>query len=297
MGRNRKSGLDYFPFDVDFFSELKIRKLIKCQGGKAVTVYALLLCNIYKNGYYMRWDKELPFIISEQTGYDEVYIQEVIKSCFTVGLFSKELFDQEKIITSKGIQDRYQSICSLARRVCEIKEFNLISSENNIVSSEEKAITSEEKAINSEETPISSAESAQSKVNKREEKKVTKKEISSEYFSESNNSGQPISKIEEEFERFRKAYPGNKGGHKIEFENFKKKHSDYRTAVYLLNPALDKLKAWREQKRRLSQFVPEYANLSTWLNQRRWEVEFEKVESNATEQTETKRYDNGDFLR
>lgn len=101
----------------------------------------------------------------------------------------------------------------------------------------------------------------------------------------------------EEFERFRKAYPGNRRGIKIEFENFKKKHSDYRTAVYLLNPALDKLKAWREQKRRLSQFVPEYANLSTWLNQRRWEVEFEKVESNATEQTETKRYDNGDFLR
>ena len=297
MGRNRKSGLDYFPFDVDFFSELKIRKLIKCQGGKAVTVYALLLCNIYKNGYYMRWDKELPFIISEQTGYDEVYIQEVIKSCFTVGLFSKELFDQEKIITSKGIQDRYQSIFSLSRRVCEIKEYNLISSEEKAISSEEKAISSEEKAISSEEKAISSAESAQSKVKERKEKKITKKEISSEHSNGSDNSSQPRSKIEEEFESFRKAYPGNKGGHKIEFENFKKKHSDYQTAVHLLSPALDKLKDWREQKKQSGQFVPEYANLSTWINQRRWEVEFEKVENNAKEQTETKRYDNGDFLR
>lgn len=101
--------------------------------------------------------------------------------------------------------------------------------------------------------------------------------------------------VYEEFERFRKAYPGNKRGSKIEFDNFKKKHSDYRTAVFLLYPALEKLNEWREQKRRLNQFVPEYANLSTWLNQRRWEMEFEKIEKNET--TETKRYDNGDFLR
>lgn len=51
MGRNVKKGLDYFPFDVDFFQDIKIRKLIKYQRGKAVTVYALLLCLIYKNGY------------------------------------------------------------------------------------------------------------------------------------------------------------------------------------------------------------------------------------------------------
>ena len=114
---------------VDFFSDLKIRKLIKYQGGKAVTVYALLLCIIYKQGYYMRWDKELPFIISEQTGYEEVYIQEVIKSCLVIGLFSNELFEKEKIITSKGIQERYQYICNLSKRKCVISEFILISSE------------------------------------------------------------------------------------------------------------------------------------------------------------------------
>lgn len=129
MGRKNKIGLEYFPFDIDFFSDLKIRKLIKYQGGKAVTVYALLLCIIYKQGYYMRWDKELPFIISEQTGYEEVYIQEVIKSCLVIGLFSNELFEKEKIITSKGIQERYQYICNLSKRKCVISEFILISSE------------------------------------------------------------------------------------------------------------------------------------------------------------------------
>ena len=77
MGRNKKNGLDYFPFDIDLFQDIRIRKLIKYQSGKAVTVYALLLCIIYKDGYYMKWDKELPFIISEQTGFEEAYILEV----------------------------------------------------------------------------------------------------------------------------------------------------------------------------------------------------------------------------
>lgn len=107
MGRNRKLGLDYFPMDVDFFQDIRIRKLIKYQGGKAVTVYALLLCIIYKQGYYVRWDDELPFIISEQTGFEEAYIQEVFKCCLIVGLFSKKLYDSDKVITSKGIQERW----------------------------------------------------------------------------------------------------------------------------------------------------------------------------------------------
>ena len=168
MGRNKKIGLDYFPVDIDFFQDLRIRKLIKYQGGKAVTVYALLLCNIYKQGYYMRWDEELPFFVSEQTGFEEAYIREVIKCCLVIGLFSKELYDSEKILTSKGIQERYQKICDLCRRNNEIYEYNIISSEDISFSSEEK--------------PVSSAKSTQSKVKKSRVKKSKEndKEISPE---------------------------------------------------------------------------------------------------------------------
>ena len=135
MGRNRKMGLDYFPFDIDTFQDIKIRKLIKYQGGKAITIYALLLCFIYKDGYYMRWDKELPFIISEQTGFEEAYISEVIKSCLTLGLFSKELFDTEQVLTSKGIQSRYRDICKQIKRKCDFSEYSLISSEEKPINS------------------------------------------------------------------------------------------------------------------------------------------------------------------
>ena len=157
MGRNKKEGLSYFPFDVDFFQDLKIRKLIRYQGSNAIAIYAFILCNIYKDGYYIRWDSDIPFIISEQTGYEESYIVEVINCCLDIGLFSKNLFDSERVITSFGIQDRYRKINDLCRRKSDISEYMLISSE--------------EKRISSEETPITSAKSTQ-----RKEKEIEVKE-------------------------------------------------------------------------------------------------------------------------
>lgn len=126
MGRTRKSGLDYFPVDIDMFQDIRIRKLIKYQSGKAVTVYTVLLCIIYKSGYYIKWDEELPFIISEITGFDEAYISEVITCCLKLGLFNQDLFNHDSVLTSKGIQERYQLICMLSRRVCDIRDYNVV---------------------------------------------------------------------------------------------------------------------------------------------------------------------------
>ena len=163
MGRNKKEGLSYFPFDVDFFQDIKIRKLIRYQGSNAIAIYAFILCNIYKDGYYIRWDNDLPFIISEQTGYDESYIVQVINCCLDIGLFSKNLFDSERVITSFGIQDRYRKINDLCRRKSDISEYMLISSE--------------EKRISSEETPITSAKSTQRKEKESKGKKIEENEI------------------------------------------------------------------------------------------------------------------------
>lgn len=126
MARIAKSGLEYFPFDIDFFQDIRIRKLIKRQGGKAVTVYALLLCLIYKNGYYMQWDDELPFIGSEMSGFDEAFISEVITACLALGLFDKQLFSKEHVLTSKAIQVRYCNIQRLNKRMSRIDEYSLL---------------------------------------------------------------------------------------------------------------------------------------------------------------------------
>lgn len=170
MARAKKIGLDYFPMDVDMFNDIKIRKLIRRQGGKAITVYALLLCNIYKNGYYMLWDEELPFIISELSGYDEAYIQEVIKSCLSLGLIDQNMFEQEKILTSRGIQIRYKEIQKMSKRNANINEFSLISSEETDITSEEMPITSEEISITSEK--MQQRKEKKRKGNKNKEKEI-----------------------------------------------------------------------------------------------------------------------------
>lgn len=126
MARPTKKGLDYFLLDADLFQDPRIRKLIKYQGGKAFTVYALLLCTIYRNGYYAVWDKELPFIFSELSGYTEAYVQEVIDCCLNVGLLSKELFDSAKVLTSLSIQQRYRKSCITMRRNVVIDEYSLL---------------------------------------------------------------------------------------------------------------------------------------------------------------------------
>lgn len=134
-----------------------------------MTVYALLLCLIYKGGYYMMWDEELPFIISEQTGFEEAYISEVIKSCLALGLFSKELFEMEHVLSSKGIQERYRDICKQINRKCDFVEYSLISSEEKHISSEEMPISSEEMPINSEKIP-------QKKIKEKEKKEILSNE-------------------------------------------------------------------------------------------------------------------------
>ena len=157
MGRNAKKGLEYYPMDVDIVSDIKIRKLIKYHGGQALTVYTLLLCHIYKSGYFIHWDEDIPFVLSEQTGFDEEYIEKVVGYCITVGLFSEQLYNHDKVLTSKAIQERYSFICKQANRKSQIKEFPLISSDKNPISSEEILISSDK-------NPISSEESTQSKV-------------------------------------------------------------------------------------------------------------------------------------
>lgn len=77
---------------------------------------------------------------------------------------------------------------------------------------------------------------------------------------------------EEKFLAFREAFPGTRRTWTTEFARLKK-HRDWKAAIPLLMPALDKEKAWRRRCADIGAFCPEWAMLSTWLNQRRWEQE------------------------
>ena len=131
----------------------------------------------------MRWDEELPFIISEQTGFEEAYIQEVFKCCLIVGLFSKKLYDSDKVITSRGIQERYKTICDQLRRVCKLDEFVLISSEEKPINSEESTQKKRKEKKNKNITPSPPLKGGGRK-NKNEPKEINSKArfLFEEYF-------------------------------------------------------------------------------------------------------------------
>ena len=177
MSRPKKQGLDYFTKNVNFYQDIKIRKLIHYKGIQAVPVYEILLCKIYASGYYLNWDEDLPFIISEISVLQEEYITDVIKYCLSIGLFDQTMFDSHHILTSRGIQERFFDFCNVAKRKLPNQLLYLlvdingksVNSENNNISSEETKVNSEEIKDNTEETPKNSAKSTQSKVKKRKD--------------------------------------------------------------------------------------------------------------------------------
>lgn len=107
-GRPTKQGIDYFPLDVDFFSNTKVRKIAKACGPQAASILVCLLCNIYqKQGYYILWDDDVPFVIADLVGVTEGLVIEVVKKALQVNFFDQGKFDQHHILTSDGIQRRY----------------------------------------------------------------------------------------------------------------------------------------------------------------------------------------------
>jgi hypothetical protein len=76
-----------------------------------------------------------------------------------------------------------------------------------------------------------------------------------------------------DFEIFRLQYPGVKRGFETEYENFKKKHKDWKEVIVHLQGCLTYQMEKRYEKKTLNQFVPEWKNLQTWINQRCWEDE------------------------
>lgn len=178
MARPQKSGLDYFPFDVSFFGDIKIRKLTKYQGIQAVPVYEILLCRIYERGYYLEWDEDIPFTVSEITHLDEDYIIQTVEYMVKVGLFDTTIYHEHNVLTSRSIQERYMSACSLTHRkipqeppylLVDITP-NKVNSQKTDDNSEQTLVFSEETTINSEEMAVNSEESTQIKEKKRKGK-------------------------------------------------------------------------------------------------------------------------------
>lgn len=108
MARPRKEGMDYFSFDVDFFSDKKIKILKARYGADGITIYLYLLCEIYKNSYFLKIDDDFEFIMSDDLNMNCDKVKQVLTFLLERSLFDNKLFQSDAVLTSAGIQRRFQ---------------------------------------------------------------------------------------------------------------------------------------------------------------------------------------------
>jgi len=95
---------------------------------------------------------------------------------------------------------------------------------------------------------------------------------------ESEDEDNSLIKYKNEFDIFRKEYPGTKKGLDYEFENFTKKHKDWKDILPLLIDRLNYQKEARHVRKENKLFIPEWKHLQTWINQRCWEDQINTTE-------------------
>lgn len=137
MARPKKSGLDYFPFDIDFFQDEKVVCVAGEFGLKGEICMIHLLCAIYRNGYFIVWNDMLKYkLLKELPGISAGLLQQIVEGLVRWGFFDEDLFGSAQILTSRGIQKRYFE--AIRRRVPSDSKlpYLLVSADINKVSAD-----------------------------------------------------------------------------------------------------------------------------------------------------------------
>lgn len=120
-------GLKTFSIGVDFFSDANVKKMIGTNGSQSVSVYLCILGEIYKNGYYLKWDDAVADKVAEMTCTSRDYVLDVLVSCFYADFFDAMMYLKRSVLTSEQIQENYTaSVCGDAR----IKKYDLCHKEH-----------------------------------------------------------------------------------------------------------------------------------------------------------------------
>ena len=155
MARPKKTGLDYFPFDVDFFNDEKIEAISGEFGIKGEIVAIKLLAAIYRNGYFIEWSEMLQMkMLKTLPSISKELLTEIVQRLVRWNFFDEGLFNSDNVLTSRGIQRRY----------FEAMKRNSLSDSLPFL-----IVSAAETPINVTETPINAAKTPQ---NKEKESKV-----------------------------------------------------------------------------------------------------------------------------
>lgn len=174
MARPTAKGVEYFPLNVNFINDLKVRKLLLSCGAEAIAVLIYLLSTIYKDeGYYVEIHEDEIDLIALDVNVTPEFVLKVINKACEVRFFDVNLYNNFNILTSKGIQERYLKITERRKNSVVITQFNLITVNNNLINVNNNS-------VNVDNNPVNVYKSTQSKVKKRKEKKSTEKSLSND---------------------------------------------------------------------------------------------------------------------
>lgn len=174
MARPTAKGVEYFPLNVNFINDLKVRKLLLSCGAEAIAVLIYLLSTIYKDeGYYVEIHKDEIDLIALDVNVTPEFVLKVINKACEVRFFDVNLYNNFNILTSKGIQERYLKITERRKNSVVITQFNLINVDIN-------SVNVNNNSINVDNNSVNVYKSTQSKVKKRKVQKSTEKSLSND---------------------------------------------------------------------------------------------------------------------
>ena len=116
MARPQKKGLDYFPLDTDMdVVNDDVMMLEAKYGSIGFTTLIKLYMKIYQdNGYFMNWNEKTSLLLSKRINVsnnsinDNInLVNDIINDLLRWNVFSQDLYDKYKILTSKRIQETY----------------------------------------------------------------------------------------------------------------------------------------------------------------------------------------------
>lgn len=174
MARPTAKGVEYFPLNVNFINDLKVRKLLLSCGAEAIAVLIYLLSTIYKDeGYYVEIHEDEIDLIALDVNVTPEFVLKVINKACEVRFFDVNLYNNFNILTSKGIQERYLKITERRKNSVLITQFNLINVDIN-------SVNVNNNSINVDNNSVIVYKSTQSKVKKRKVQKSTEKSLSND---------------------------------------------------------------------------------------------------------------------
>ncbi|EYA54196.1 hypothetical protein M114_0881 [Bacteroides fragilis str. 3986 N(B)22] len=107
---------------VNFMEENAMEVIEAKYGIKGSAIVLKLMCKIYKEGYYIRWDEEQCLIFANKAGREvqAEEVQGIIEILFTKGILDRNSYQENGILTSESIQKVWME--ATKRRKRELSE-------------------------------------------------------------------------------------------------------------------------------------------------------------------------------